>query len=225
MNLKRLILSAVVLSAIGATSFVAPAVAQVRQGPDRTTEARVDQRVQHMTRALDLSPEQQAQIRSIFKEQTGAIPDRPRRAQAEQVRQRAQLHREAVEAILSPEQREQLTELREERRSQERPRRQMPARGTLIDQLDLTEAQKAQIAELRTAQRAEMQQNRVTRERGARGRMVPGQGAAWGPQSRETIEAIEAVLTPNQRQQWEDMRTRQRGEAYGSGRRGPRSSR
>jgi periplasmic protein CpxP/Spy len=226
--------SAILGVSVMALAFAVPAEAQTRPGGERgNPEARIEQRVQHMTQQLDLSAEQQAQIRSILQRQAArtaeARPQRtdrqqPARARGnEQMRERMQAHQAALNEILTPAQRGQLAAIRAEMRANPQQARQN--RGSHLDQLDLTDAQKAQIAELRKNQRAEMGQARGPGDRGSmRGQRPQRDGAAeWGQHGREMAAAIEAVLTPEQRQKWQELR-RDRSPQR-EGRMAPRGSR
>jgi protein CpxP len=107
----------------------------------RDPAAGVDDRIEWMTENLDLTAEQQSEIRTILEEQ---------RAQAERQREET---RERVDAVLTPEQLARIDERREAGMERRLDR--------LAEQLDLTEDQITQVRALMPAKGSETSMDRA----------------------------------------------------------------
>ncbi|MEO0520294.1 MAG: Spy/CpxP family protein refolding chaperone [Cyanobacteria bacterium P01_A01_bin.116] len=204
-------------------------------------------RIERLTQALDLSEDQVTQIESIHTEsqsQKDAILTAEQRAtlessetqgrrawrqldlsdgQKEQMRALRDSTREQVSAVLTPEQRTQMEELHAARGKGRGHRG-----GERLEQLNLTDAQSAEIETIRTSTRTQMEALLTTEQRATLESSDDTQGRrAWRQldlsdtqkeQMRALREAsheqIQGVLTEEQRQQLEDMR-QERGNRRG----------
>ncbi|HSO84175.1 hypothetical protein [Thiocapsa sp.] len=111
--------------AFAVTAVMATSVLAGPRGFDQDPSAFADQRIERMTRTLDLTTEQQSEIRTILEEQ---------RAQALQQREDT---RARIGALLTPEQQARIQEQRDTRMERHLDR--------LADRLDLSEDQVAQV--------------------------------------------------------------------------------
>jgi len=160
--------------------------------------------------ALELTEEQKAQLQTLREERRAEMQqhresgERPTQEEMEQIRAE---HRQALEAIFTPEQLQKLEELRAARQEQMGERKGMrPGRwggrkgrpGALFGALELTEEQKAQFQTLREERRAEMQQRRESGERPTQEEMEQIRA--------EHRQAFEAILTPEQLEKLEELK-------------------
>jgi Spy/CpxP family protein refolding chaperone len=122
------------------TAVMATSVLAGPRGFDQDPSAFADQRIERMTRTLDLTTEQQGEIRTILEEQ---------RAQALQEREEVQAR---IGAVLTPEQQARIEEQRDSRMERHLDR--------LADRLDLSEEQ---VAEVRTVMQTNNDGSGMTR--------------------------------------------------------------
>ncbi|WP_296806041.1 hypothetical protein [Thiocapsa sp.] len=111
--------------AFAVTAVMATSVLAGPRGFDHDPSAFADQRIERMTRTLDLTSEQQGEIRTILEDQ---------RARALQQREEVQAR---IGAVLTPDQQARIEEQRDSRMERHLDR--------LADRLDLSEEQVAQV--------------------------------------------------------------------------------
>lgn len=180
----------------GGQSQQAQSGGQCGQSEERQ-EARVDQ----MKDQLNLTEEQQAQLAELYKEQHES-----RRENAEEARAHRQATQNKIQEILTEEQLEKWYELRGEKsccknggaeKKCDQPREEATGGmedqrrahfNRMVEELELTAEQQAQVKEI-------MESNR------------PEAGGHPSPEHhRAVMEKIEAILTPEQKEKWEEVR-------------------
>ncbi|RKT43798.1 Spy/CpxP family protein refolding chaperone [Thiocapsa rosea] len=127
--------------AFAVTAVMATSVLAGPRGYHQDPSAFADQRIERMTRTLDLTSEQQSEIRTILEGQ---------RAQALQQREEVQAR---IGAVLTPEQQARIEEQRDSRMERHLNR--------LADRLDLSEEQ---VAEVRTVMQTKHDDSGMTRD-------------------------------------------------------------
>ncbi|MEM1348540.1 MAG: hypothetical protein AAGI01_08305 [Myxococcota bacterium] len=164
-TVKGLILAAAV-SIVGASG---PALAQDQDSGTEWSklsdaqkqakmDARMDKRMERMREKLSLTKEQQVQVRAILEAQRAQVIDAKQRAGGDksklkpELRQIRQDSRDQLSRVLSAEQMEQLAEMKRERK---RHTRRGKAMRKALQQLDLHDAQRAQLKEVRQGAKAE----------------------------------------------------------------------
>ncbi|NKB70841.1 MAG: hypothetical protein GKR89_27540 [Candidatus Latescibacteria bacterium] len=151
--------------------------------------------------ALNLSDDQKAQLQTMRQEARQEMEarrengQRPTREEMEAFRQ--QRH-DALAAILTPEQLQQLEDIKAERGQRGGKGRRGGDKGRLGEALNLSDDQKAQLQTIRQEARQEMKARLESGERPSREEME-----AFRQQRRE---AFEGILTPEQLQQLEDIK-------------------
>ena len=221
------------LSAINVFALIAlmglgtalPASAQ-RQRPDRERDPaqRAERHLNFLDENLDLSGTQKEEIRAIWEEQREATqawreanPDATRdERQAYREEQRREMN--AIEGVLTSEQTEQYQNLkdrwgerrdRDHRRGRHHDGRRGDRTSGLVERLDLTPAQQAQLKEIRTTYREAAQAWREANPEATR-----EEKKAYRAEQREaTKAAIKAVLTPEQVAELERLKA-ERGERF-----------
>jgi Spy/CpxP family protein refolding chaperone len=185
-----------------------------------------EQRLGPVFQQLGLSEEQQAQLEALrtefFKQQkalheqikAGALSKEEGRAQ---LQAGAEAHRTALDGILTEEQRQQLAELKQNHREDHGKGRRGPGMmgkgmgrgkggpdmGRMAEALGLSDVQKAQWQELAAQQRAKMEELRQS-----------GQNPdpeAMRQLFADHMKALEALLTPEQLQKWEEQKKSWKG--------------
>ena len=216
------------LIALMGLSTALPASAQ-RQRPDRDPAQRAERHLNFLDENLDLSGTQKEEIQAIWEEQREAMqawreanPDATRdERQAYREEQRREMNA-AIEGVLTSEQTEQYQNLKDRRterrgdrpdRGNRRGRHHDGHRGDrtsgLVERLDLTPAQQAQLKEIRTTYREAAQAWREANPEATR-----DEKKAYRAEQREaTKAAIEAVLTPEQVAELERLKA-ERGERF-----------
>jgi Spy/CpxP family protein refolding chaperone len=126
--------------AFAVTAAMATPVLAGPRGFEQDPSAFADQRIERMTRTLDLTAEQQSEIRTILEEQ---------REMALQQRETVQAR---IDAVLTPEQQARIKERRDSRMERHLDR--------LADRLDLSEEQ---VAQVQTLMRTENDGSGITR--------------------------------------------------------------
>jgi len=212
--MKRLTLSAVFALAVGLIT-TAPIEAQNQRPADRPD--RLEQRLAYLDEELDLTDQQEQQVRAILTVQReklrGSMEER-RAASREERRTYMSEQRDSMltelEVILNPDQLERLEELRPEEgrmlrgrqgRRGPRGRQDRIGRNGLSDRLDLTEDQQTQIRGLIQAQREEMSSWREANPDATRDERM----AQLREQRDETRSAIRDVLTPEQIERLDEL--------------------
>ncbi len=207
-------LKIIVLAALLAATAL-PAAAQNRPGRNTdqpSQEEMVQRRLDMLDRQLNLTDEQQAQIRTILEEsarereslfnESGGDRDRRR----ETMQRHMQAVNERIKALLDADQQKKYDEVLQNGRDRMRGRRgtqggmalrRMPPRlgAGLSRVLDLTNSQQDRVAEIRKEARDAMQQWRTSHPEARRADRT----AFLREQVLETRAAIDAVLTPEQR--------------------------
>jgi Spy/CpxP family protein refolding chaperone len=188
------------------------------------------QRLGPVFQQLDLSEEQKARfeaLRTEFQQEQQAVHEQLKAGTLSREEGRAQLqanaeaHRAALEGILTEEQRQQLAELKQNRqagpgkggRGMMGPGRGGPGRmgkgrggpglGRMAEALGMTEEQKTQWQELAKAHRAKMEELRQSGQK--------PDPAAMRQLFAEHLKALEAILTPEQLQKWEEQKKNWKG--------------
>jgi Spy/CpxP family protein refolding chaperone len=200
-TLSRVALAAGLTAALGlaapGTSFAQADAPRVSDDAHRGPHARRGRRgppgrrghLRRMLAQLDLSEDQRAQIREIVRE--ARADRRARRRQA----------RERIEAVLTPEQREQARALRARHRRARLERRL----ARMSERLDLSERQQQQV---RGILRHAAMQRRALREQ-APDDPASARDALRGLRER-TRASVRSVLTAEQQAQLEELRERRR---------------
>ena len=185
-----------------------------REGERPDPEERIERRVGFLDERLDLSDAQEVELRQALTAQleearawTEAHPDATREERRGFLKEQRQEARTSVAALLTPEQRQELRQLRAEvgeRRGDRRARRGDRAEK-LAGKLDLTNAQKEQLQALRAERRADVQAWREAHPDATR-----EEKRAFREERRDEAQAaLEAILTPEQRQtlaEWKERR-------------------
>ena len=161
----------------------------------------------HALKKLDLSDAQWASVKELFAarkadmEQRKAAGERPTR---EEMRAQREQMKEAIAAILTPEQQDRLEEMKASGKGRgpgggkgRGHRRGHPIMHAL-KKLDLSDAQWASVKELFAARKADMEQRKAAGERPTREEMRA--------QREQMKEAIAAILTPEQQDRLEGLR-------------------
>lgn len=153
-----------------------------------------------MLRGLNLSDSQKQQLKPIFEQQhqqmqalrnNSALTSEQKKAQAQQIRQSTMAQ---VNGILTPEQQQQLKQRRQE------------WAGRMAERLNLSESQKTQMQSIFQQHRAEMQAVQQDST------LTAEQKQAKRQQIRQEMRSqLNGVLTPEQQQQWQQMREHRRG--------------
>lgn len=153
-----------------------------------------------MMRGLNLSDSQKQQLKPIFEQQhqqmqalrnNSSLTPEQKKAQAQQIRQNT---RTQVNGILTPEQQQQLKQGRQ------------AWAGKMAERLNLSESQKTQMQSVFQQHRAEMQA--VEQD----STLTAEQKQAKRQQMREEMKSqMNGILTPEQQQQWQQMREHRRG--------------
>ncbi len=221
----------------------APALAQERPGRQLDPEQMAERRLQHLDASLDLTDAQEAQIREILVESTREMYAAREAARAERqgtregfaarFRAETQATVSAIEAVLTPEQQKSYAEMREQlsgRMEQRRDRVERPRggkfRGARLDgarrsaagltrRLNLTDAQQQQIDTILSSRREEARAWNQAHPDATREERL----SFFTEHARGTDAAVEAVLTPEQVEQYRALKS-QRQE-----RGGPRGNR
>lgn len=215
------------LLALGFAAIALPASAQPRAGRAQSPEQRVERRVNQLDEQLGLTDTQEAQLRTILAERAPARPGtdgRPaappaREARRAEHRARAEATERAIQNLLTPEQRTRYAALKAERKGRDRSerrasrtsaqaRRPAPRPDAFAARLNLTDAQKARLQPVmqarRESARAWAQANpNATREQ---------KRAHAAEQARASEAALDAVLTPAQREQLRALKAERRAE-------------
>ena len=152
-----------------------------------------------MLRGLNLSDSQKQQLKPIFEQQhqqmqalrnNASLTPEQKKAQAQQIRQNTMAQ---VNGILTPEQQQQLKQ-----------RRQAWA-GRMAQRLNLSESQKTQMQSIFQQHRAEMQAVQQDST------LTAEQKQAKRQQIRQEMRSqLNGILTPEQQQQWQQMREHRR---------------
>jgi len=130
--MKGLILGALLLLAPIVTAAQEAAEEPTPAVPESAARERIQQRLRTLTEQLNLSEEQKAKIGPILEDearqlrelrQNTSLAPAERRAKARQI---FQTHREQIDQVLTPEQREKMKEIRKQRREEYRGRRRPP---------------------------------------------------------------------------------------------------
>ncbi len=153
-----------------------------------------------MLRGLNLSDSQKQQLKPIFEQQhqqmqalrnNNSLTPEQKKTQAQQIRQNTMTQ---VNGILTPEQQQQLKQQRQ------------AWAGKTAQRLNLSEAQKTQMQSIFQQHRAEMQAVQQDST------LTAEQKQAKRQQIREEMRSqLNSVLTPEQQQQWQQMREHRRG--------------
>ena len=214
------------LLALGFAAIALSASAQPRAGRAQSPEPRVERRVNQLDEQLGLTDTQEAQLRTILAARAPARPGtdgRPaappaREARRAEHRARAEATERAIQNLLTPEQRTRYAALKAERKGRDRSerasrtsaqaRRPAPRPDAFAARLNLTDAQKARLQPVmqarRESARAWMQANpNATREQ---------KRAHAAEQARASEAALDAVLTPAQREQLRALKAERRAE-------------
>ncbi|MFQ5650205.1 MAG: hypothetical protein ACE5IY_09720 [bacterium] len=173
----------------------------------------VDKHIEHLTEKLDLTAEQQEQIRALQTAQklldlhNSTDSARERRAKHRDIMQNA--HDQMLN-ILTPEQQEIFQEMISEHQQKMKERFQAHAHDRiqrrlahLTDQLDLDAGQQAQLEEILTQFTPPIGEGPVARSPGHNRDEMRQQRHA---QRKEIEEKIKSILTPEQLQKYEEMK-------------------
>ncbi len=201
-------------------ALASPAAAQRQRNPERFDPAeRMDRHLQRLDKVLDLTDAQEAQIREVMaahREEARAWHEaRPEATREERQVFRTEQHEEmraALEGILTAEQQKIFAGVVMGRFMGEGHRRGGAGhhRGAFLDRLDLTEAQETQIREIMAAHREEGRAWAAAHPDATR-----EERQAYRQEHAAALKAaIEAVLTPEQREQFRS-RQNERGDGMG----------
>jgi protein CpxP len=205
---------------LAATVLVAPfAMAQegrMHKGGDGQS------RIERMGRELGLSAEQMQRMDAIRVEHAEknkaimAMEDQEQRRAALNASRKAQ--REAMQAVLTPDQQEKAKALRVERGDKERwqkdPKAHAEARTQrMTKELGLDAAQATRIKEIHLRHMEKMQEARQLTDESARKKSV-------NEIMRSQRDAVNAVLTPEQRKQWDALKAERNGRTGQPGHKG-----
>lgn len=212
MKARRNLRAGIAALALAGVVGVTPAAAQNDDGgrADRGPEASLERHIERMDQRLDLSSEQEDQIRTILSERW----EQRSAARADRATRRSELA-EAMKDVLTPEQQEKMKEMAPPRRmgfdrgrGAEGGRRQgTMGRGSrdawpIFQNLDLTDQQREQLEAMRQEHRAAVQawmdaNPDATRE----------ERREFTKSHREQRQAaLDAVLTPEQVEELQSMR-------------------
>lgn len=230
---KTSLLSLFAMALLASVWMVPSAVAQ--QGPrhrQADPEQRVERQVRMMDRHLDLSDSQEAQVKELLLAQHAegrawleANENTSREDKRAYRKQQAEAAQSAIASVLTTEQQQKLQEnvanrgdKGQFRRGQGRALRGKARRAGFVEKLNLTEAQRTQLKEIRTEQReaakAWMEANPdATRE---------DKRAYRKQQAEAHREVLESVLTSEQKQTLEDAKSQRNRRDRGAMRQGRR---
>jgi Spy/CpxP family protein refolding chaperone len=173
------------------------ATPMLAQGPRRRAARRQAVGMMRVLRQLNLTPDQQAQVRTLFqqqRQQVQALNQEPLTVAQRQTKVRAirQNTQQQLQALLTPEQRQRLVDIR--------------GRRNPLQALNLTPEQQAKIRPLIQQQRQQAQDIRRDLD------LTPRQKQEKIRALREATHAqVNSLLTPEQQQQLEQLRPRGRG--------------
>lgn len=203
--MKRILYGFIALAAVVmVTGLFAGSEALAQRGPKHHEPGqRLDRHLQMMDERLDLTDEQETQIRALLEEHAAEMrawrdDDDSRDERRAHRHESMTALREEVHALLTEEQAEKLKAMHE--RLQDRPRDHRKANR--FEELNLSDAQKEQLRELRETQRAEIKEWREANPEATR--------EDWRERMRSQAEehraAMAEILTDEQRQQLEELR-------------------
>ena len=179
-----------------------------RQHRQLTQDQFVNQRLSKMTEALSLTPDQQSKMKGILSDEwtrQQAIRSNTSLSQQDahkQIHELRKTEHEQMKSVLTPEQLEKAQALHKEGKRGEKGGRGM-AMGRVANELNLTDAQKAQLKPMFQQQREQMQ-------------ALKADTSLTQDQKREKMQQLRAdgrkqflsVLTPEQQQKLRDMRAK-----------------
>ena len=224
--IKKLILAATTVTLIGGAS--AFAFAQGPHGPGHGNlakkldgmseqerlefmEDRLDERLQKMTKKLNLTADQQAKVRVILADANTQLlelydaSDGDLEGSRDAARAIRHQSKQQVAAVLTDAQRAELAEMKKRKRHKHAKKRL----DRLDQELNLTDAQRAEIEAIMKEQHQAMKAAVDSGEKPAKKDRIAARKA--------TVEKIEAVLTPDQLAKFQTMRQEREGR---KGRRG-----
>jgi len=187
-------------------------------------DKRMDKRMSRMTEKLELTPGQQVEVRAILEAQRAQVIDAKQRAGGDkaklkpEIRQIRQDSKDQLGQVLSPEQMDKLAEMK---RNKKRKHRGAKARRQGFKQLDLNDAQKAQLKDVRQGAKAEREAI-LARHGGDKKAAKPELKALRASKKAQ----VDAILTPEQSAELEQIMAEhkakrgERGERRGKGPRG-----